>query len=1021
MAGSPHGPLYGSTVGQHYATLPSSIQPGGFDAAVAPAPNPRESMNVSSTPPGPYNHPGTQTPLATAQSSQQSLAVKIQRARRYFAFLVEKHKDSGLTAVESQNAERIRAFLHQQEAHTNRSQSDGQNGRKKSVLPSSQNAPSPLVSSAHSTGPQASVTMTRPDIYGNGPPTSEENPITQMETLLNKAADTGLTDSEIAQGNRLDATYGQAGAKHKQAIAETTGTQPAMLPSQATSLPVVNNEGHAETEVPVSTVPPNINRNLISMGYEEAQSRLSSLHKGSETRLLTSDEYHESEELMAYTQWAIDYPQQAEHAKQAEQARQAGQARSANPTACPSPNGALPMMGSLHQAGAQQLRPTSHPVESPQTHSFGPREAEARLIHLRQKHRAEGLTPHEIQHFHALARYLQQVFPQRWGQSQQARGAESGGQSSRGASSASTQQPMMLQQATQSAVYGAPPSTVRNDGRYSELNCRANQAHTPQQGIHNGPHPQRHPTQGTEVPRNVANIQSQVQGDSQEPIDLLNLQKTTQRPQGQNFNACHSATSLGDPRQSAPNAAQRLRQAAPGESAHPQNPKRGTPAPRVEQPQQQVMGQQSLQQAGTNLKFLPPRTPAISEQLAHHSSNSQPYASSSVQGAMHPSTHAPQIQTTGLPSRQRAEQIPPTMNNPAGQKRRLDSTGPDHEDIQSGHPAKKARVNGTPNIMPQQSQERPAPPSQRESTLTLSIGDLDPALADKVLREAIETMQAGGKMMPVPEGMDGVTVAKHSYMACLAPGSSVVYGGFSNVPDMLKSWRPVPTRSFREGIIASSKHHQGIGAGIPPENLKIEVFDDRRMRMVPVSDEVKDSSKKDQSEARTDIAGNTSDQGQSSCRKVSQNKSFVTPANEPPAAGTAIKDAADRPVAGPGVSSSQEAPSESNGTCKAKIAEGPQSKAAPAAIDGTETESSVPWVPTHKESEEKRKADAEARFAEHVVRQVEAIKATDAPFLSDINDKKSSEQEELRDWCKRYDRHSDDDDADNPPASVSAS
>ena len=124
---------------------------------------------------------------------------------------------------------------------------------------------------------------------------------------------------------------------------------------------------------------------------------------------------------------------------------------------------------------------------------------------------------------------------------------------------------------------------------------------------------------------------------------------------------------------------------------------------------------------------------------------------------------------------------------------------------------------------------------QEQPRITLPLGSVDPKIAQETLGEAIKTMQNGGTLIPVPSGMKAFIVPQHSFIACRLQGSSSVFIGSSDTPDIQQSRNKVASQSFLRGLEASMQHQGKMQAGVPFDNIKVAVFDDRQDKLEPIS------------------------------------------------------------------------------------------------------------------------------------------------------------------------------------------
>ena len=137
---------------------------------------------------------------------------------------------------------------------------------------------------------------------------------------------------------------------------------------------------------------------------------------------------------------------------------------------------------------------------------------------------------------------------------------------------------------------------------------------------------------------------------------------------------------------------------------------------------------------------------------------------------------------------------------------------------------------------------------QEQPKIIIPLGNLDPKVAQETLGTAIKITETGGKLTRVPPGSKAIIVPEGSFIACRPQDSPSIYIGSSDTPDIQHSQTKIAYPSFLQGLKASMEHQRKIEAGVPFENIKMAVFDDRQHRVEPIS-------KPEQSSAVTADAG----------------------------------------------------------------------------------------------------------------------------------------------------------------------
>ena len=279
-----------------------------------------------------------------------------------------------------------------------------------------------------------------------------------------------------------------------------------------------------------------------------------------------------------------------------------------------------------------------------------------------------------------------------------------------------------------------------------------------------------------------------------------------QLPQAQNSNILYTSTQASNSNQTEGYPAQRPQQATPLGQQH--------------------QGQARQQSYGSMQGQINPRQPQLQEMSypGHMPPRTQAMAQTSV-------FQANIMKTAGL----------------AGQKHGL------YGNESAQNQAKRARVdapldaNYLAGQMPPALKQTPNPGSdtirlQEQPRITLPLGKLDPKVAQETLPKVIQLMQIGGTLLPVPPGMKGVIVPQHSTIFCRPQQGPLVFIGSSDTPDIQRSQTKIATPSFLRGLEASKEHQQKMEDGVPYENVKVAVFDDRQNQLESVSKPMQSSS-----------------------------------------------------------------------------------------------------------------------------------------------------------------------------------
>ena len=323
-------------------------------------------------------------------------------------------------------------------------------------------------------------------------------------------------------------------------------------------------------------------------------------------------------------------------------------------------------------------------------------------------------------------------------------------------------------------------------------------------------------------PQNAADPQLQLLSIAQDYRDLSSSQTTGQRPQAQNFNIRYNSTQGYNSNQTVGHPAQQPQQAGPVGPQH--------------------QGEARQQSYGSMQGQFSPRQPQLQDMSypGHMPPRNQAMAQTSV-------FQADIMQPVGL----------------AGQKHVLYG----NESVQNR--AKRARVDAPLDAkylagqMQPTLKQTPNPGSdntrlQEQPMITLPLGNLDPKVAQETLRKVIQVMQSGGTLLPVLPGMKGIIVPQHSIIFCRPQKGPSVFIGSSDTPDIQLSQKKIATPSFLRGLEASQEHQRKMDDGVPHENIKVAVFDDRQNQLEPVSKPMQSSSisaKSGESNDETTVAG----------------------------------------------------------------------------------------------------------------------------------------------------------------------
>lgn len=356
------------------------------------------------------------------------------------------------------------------------------------------------------------------------------------------------------------------------------------------------------------------------------------------------------------------------------------------------------------------------------------------------------------------------------------------------------------------------------------------------------------PNTGISIPKRASGQLQQILGATHDPCDLLALQNSTHRRPGRHGVPQQSSdqrsnmadvTTLNEPQSN-----QHIAQIQKSR----ENTQTVRPVPSLQQRLENRRLDQGVQQQrnGNNI-------PQAGAGQTRQANKMPPVDQSKGQGKVHLPEN---IQNSVSSSQQLSASMAPLT---AGQKRCLDPTDIDNG-RDSDHPTKKARKSASPRFEPQQNREDriTAQTSSTENNavgpiVTLPIGNLDPALAMQLLKGVIATYQAGGKVQPVYPGKDTVVMPARSVSVVQPQGSPHTFVGRSDNKD-LRQWDKIATPSFHEALRVAKDHERLVQADVPLENVKIAVFDDRQMKVVPMSEVENKSQEIESSEGASQAA-----------------------------------------------------------------------------------------------------------------------------------------------------------------------
>lgn len=548
-----------------------------------------------------------------------------------------------------------------------------------------------------------------------------------------------------------------------------------------------------------------------------------------------------------------------------------------------------PYVGHLQQANSLV---SSAPPQHTQNPQISIDEIRMRFVQLQEKQKSHGLTALEFQDFRALGECLRRQYSGHQQGNLQAAGNNAVPSPSRAPSS-------------------QHQSTVVSPSVESMLEVSEHRPCTPQHVFESQQDPRHRPDllrshSSANDFGNGAEAQFQSPSIVQEPFALSNMRTAGQASGAQNSDVRYNSIQGYNTNQTAGLPAQQSQSAAPQTQQY-QGPVRRQPynvqgqfAP--SQPQLQNMSYQGP---------LPPRTQAMVQMPAFQAGIMPPppqNPSLRQDVSRHPSA-SPSCHVTGAGYQQLMTCGPSPMTSLAGQKHSLyghngNEGTQDRNEVQN--PAKRARLDapleaklsvGQVQASLKQTQNPASDTTrvQEQPTITLPLGNLDPETAQEVLGKAIKIMQNGSTLTPTPPGMKAFILPPRSFIAFRTPGSSLISMGFSDTIDT-HNWK-IAAPSFRRGLEAGKQHELKMQAGVPDENIRVAVFDDRQSKLEPVSKPVQSSPINAEHEGRTDdtkigrdqgaIAGNEDTQVKSSTSEVAA--ITVTAQTQSPGATAGLK------------------------------------------------------------------------------------------------------------------------------------
>ena len=154
--------------------------------------------------------------------------------------------------------------------------------------------------------------------------------------------------------------------------------------------------------------------------------------------------------------------------------------------------------------------------------------------------------------------------------------------------------------------------------------------------------------------------------------------------------------------------------------------------------------------------------------------------------------------------------------------------------------ASKLNDRGRPE-MPQQKQEATHVPGQAYDTdedqpkLQVCIGNLDPRAAGAALNLALDALRTGQALLKAPSGVDTLCFSPNSHIVCLPQNDSTAWYGPSNTIAAGRQFHQMPATSYSAGWTAATQHHSLAMAGVPIQDIKIEIFDRRKHQLTALS------------------------------------------------------------------------------------------------------------------------------------------------------------------------------------------
>ena len=182
----------------------------------------------------------------------------------------------------------------------------------------------------------------------------------------------------------------------------------------------------------------------------------------------------------------------------------------------------------------------------------------------------------------------------------------------------------------------------------------------------------------------------------------------------------------------------------------------------------------------------------------------------------------------------------PPSTNDRKRSREVNDAEPD-----TAREAKKARTTpsasnftdkGRPE-MSEQKQEAAQVPGQAYDTdedqpkVQVCIGNLDPRAAGAAMNMALDALRTGQALLKARPGEDAICFPPNSHIVCLPQNDSTAWYGPSNTITAGRQFHEMPATSYSAGWTAASQHHSLAMAGVPIQDIKIEVFDRRKHQL----------------------------------------------------------------------------------------------------------------------------------------------------------------------------------------------